>query len=110
MLTGIIVTLYKKTKTGTNAIGEEIFAETPVQVADVLVAPVTENDIVNRTDLTGGRAVYTLAIPKGDSNQWEDAKVSFFGETWRVIGIPTEGIIDNIPLRWNKKVTVERFD
>ena len=60
-------------------------------------------------NLHGKRAVYTLAIPKGDSNTWEDTTVEFWGSKWKTIGIPLEGIEENIPLNWNKKVLVERY-
>ncbi len=29
---------------------------------------------------------------------------------WRSFGIPSQGIEDMIPLDWNKKVTVERYE
>lgn len=34
----------------------------------------------------------------------------FFGADWKVIAIPTEGIEELIPLDWNKKVQVERYE
>ena len=43
-------------------------------------------------------------------HEWEDRKVTFFGKDWRVFGIPSEGIESMIPLKWNKKVTVERYE
>ena len=107
---GITVTLYKVTQTGTNEFGEPTYAETPVNVDNVLVAPASETEILSATNLYGKKAVYTMAIPKGDANDWMDRKVSFFGETFRVFGIPQEGIDYLIPLAWNKKVTVERYE
>ena len=109
MIKGITVTLYKKTQTGTNAIGEPVYTEQAEQVHNVLVSPVSETDVLDRVDLAGGRAIYTLAIPKGDTHTWEDSVVEFFGEKWKTTGIPTTGIEANIPLAWNKKVTVERY-
>ena len=75
----------------------------------MLVSPTSTDDIVNQLTLTGKKAVYTLAIPKGNTNVWEDQEVQFFGQKWRVFGVPLEGIEDLIPLRWNKKVMVERY-
>ena len=110
MLTGITVTLWNKTQTGTDPLGAPIYEETPEQVEDVLVAPASSQEILDNTNLYGKKAIYTLAIPKGDAHDWEDKKVSFFGQDWHVFGIPLEGIVENIPLRWNKKVTVERYE
>ena len=58
-------------------------------------------------DPEGRRAVYILGLPKGDTHRWEGCRVRFFGEVWRVIGKPTEGIEHLIPLQWNRKVKVE---
>lgn len=107
---GITVTLYKAAQTGTNGFGEPIEKETPVNVDNVLVAPASAQEILDSVNLYGRKAVYTLAIPKGDKHEWENRRVDFFGEKWRVFGIPTEGIDKLIPLDWNKKVTVERYE
>jgi hypothetical protein len=97
------------TKTGTDPFGNPIYEETDIVVENVLVSPTSTDDIVNQLTLTGKKAVYTLAIPKGDTNDWEDKEVKFFGKRWRTFGFPIEGIEDLIPLDWNKKVMVERY-
>ena len=107
---GITVTLYAATQTGTDGFGDPIYEETPIEVENVLVAPSSADEVLETTNLYGKQAIYTLAIPKDDDNDWQDRRVSFFGEDWRVFGIPSLGIEDNIPLDWNKKVTVERFE
>ena len=111
-LSGITVTLYERTETGRDAFNAPIYTETPVNVENVLVAPAEAQGepIFNETDLKSRKAIYTLALPKGNSNTWENCRVSFFGRMFRVIGIPTEGIEDLIPLSWNRKVTVEAIE
>ena len=110
MLKGITVILINKTQTGTDPFGTPIYSDIETEVENVLVAPTSSDDVVNQLSLTGRKAVYTLAIPKGDENVWENAEVRFFDERWRVFGIPTQGIEAMIPLAWNKKVTVERYE
>ena len=107
---GITVTLVSKVETGKDPFGEPVFTESEIEVDNVLISPTTSDDIVNQLTISGKKAVYTLAIPKGDTNTWEDQEVRFFGERWRVFGIPMQGIDHLIPLAWNKKVTVERYD
>lgn len=109
MLKGITVTLYTVTQTGVDDFNRPIYAETAVQVPNVLVAPLSDTEILDTVNLTGKKATYQLGIPKGDTHDWENRRVSFFGEDWRVIGHPTEGIDAMIPLRWNKKVKVESY-
>ena len=106
---GITVTLISKQETGRDPFGEPIYEDVEIEVDNVLISPTTSDDIVNQMTLTGKKAVYTLAIPKGDANNLEDQEVRFFGEKWRVFGVPLQGIDHLIPLDWNKKVTVERY-
>ena len=107
---GITITLINRQQTGTDPFDNPIFEDIEIAVDNVLVKPTSTEDIVNTKDLTGRTAVYTLAIPKGDTNTWENQEVRFFGERWRVFGIPLQGIEGLIPLDWNKKVMVERYE
>lgn len=108
---GITVKLHEKIATGdTDGFGKPIYEEVPVEVSDVLVAPTTSDDIIDTQDVEGRHAVYTLAIPKGDTHNWENSKIEFFGKTWMSFGVPLKGIEDNIPLKWNMKVMVELYE
>ena len=109
-LKGITITLINKVQTGTDPFNNPIYEDVEIEVENVLVSPTSTDDVVNTKDLTGRTAVYTLAIPKGDTNVWENQEVRFFGERWRVFGIPLQGIEELIPLDWNKKVMVERYE
>lgn len=109
MLKGITITLVDKIHSGVDDFGAPIFEDQHISVENVLLAPTASDDIVNQMSLTGKKAVYTLAIPKGDTHDWEDKEVIFFNRKWRTFGIPIEGIEDMIPLDWNKKVMVERY-
>ena len=110
MIKGTTIILIEKEFEGTDGFGEPICKEVPVKVDDVLIGEPSSEDITNQLNLTGKKAIYTLAIPKGDTHEWEDAEVEFFGRRWHVFTIPIEGIEENIPLRWNKKVMVEAYE
>lgn len=107
---GITIQLYERTQTGTDAFNRPVYAETAVDVDDVLVGEPSSQDIVDELNLSGRMLAYTLAIPKGDTHTWEGRKVGFFGDVFQVIGKPMQGIEENIPLRWNKKVKVARYE
>ncbi len=109
MIRGITILLYEKRQTGTDAFHAPIYEETPVEVPNVLVGEPSAEDIVNEMQLYGKRIAYTLAIPKGDTHDWNDVTVEFFGQKWRTYGGVTQGIEAMIPLSWNKKVKVERY-
>lgn len=110
-MVGITITLYDRTQTGVDALNHPIYTETPVSVDNVLVAPLSDNEVIETFNLTGRKAIYQLGIPKGDTHEWTAGKkVSFFGKDYRIIGEPTEGIDKLIPLSWNLKVKVERYE
>ena len=110
MIKPITVTLYERSSEETDDFGRPIYTETAVQVPGVLVAPMSDQEVLDTLNLTGRRAIYQLGLPKGDAHDWTDKHVAFFGEDWRVIGMPLEGIEANIPLSWNRKIRVERYE
>ncbi len=110
LIKGTAVTLYEKTQVGTDPFNAPVYQETPVEVKDVLINPVKSSDVSDTLDIHGKTAVYELSIPKGDKHNWEDSTVEFNGSKWHTFGIPLEWIEENIPLKWNKKVKVERIE
>ena len=110
MIKGITVNLVDKISDSVDPFGTPIYRDAEIPIDNVLVSPSTTDDMVNQLNLTGKKAVYTLAIPKGDEHDWEDKEVRFFGQTWRTFGFVTQGIEHLIPLDWNKKVMVERYE
>lgn len=109
LIKGIPVILHERTKTGEDLFGAAEYAENPVTVENVLVTPVAADDVVQDLQLYGKRAAYELCLPKGDSHRWEDCRVEFFGQSWRVYTPVQEYIEAQLPLDWNRKVRVERY-
>lgn len=107
---GIQITLIDKQVVSVDPFGTPVVKDVEILVDNVLVSPTTTDDVTNQLSLTGKKAVYTLAIPKGDLHDWENKEVIFFGQKWRTVGLATEGIESMIPLEWNKKVMVERYE
>ena len=103
---GTTVTVYQRTKSGTDEFNKAIYIREPVQVSNVLVGEPTTEEINEVTQVHGKRLAYVLAIPKGDTHNWIDTDVEVFGRTFRTLGEPTQGIEENIPLSSNKKVRV----
>lgn len=109
---GITIQLIQKTETGRNALNEPIYEDETVEVENVLVGEPSSDEIATNMSLYGKMAKYVLAIPKGDKHIWEDTEIILpepFAGKYKTIGYPTAGIEANIPLQWNKKVTVERY-
>lgn len=110
LIKGITITLYEKQKIGVDGFNRPIYNENPVKVENVLVVPASGDDAASQTNLSGRKEIYTLAIPKGDEHCWDNVTVEFFGKRWKTSGPALEGIENMIPLEWNKKVTVERYE
>ena len=110
MIKGITVILYERTQSGVDDLNDAVYTETPVEVKNVLVTPADSTEIVNSITLEGKKAVYELCLPKGDTHEWENCRVSFFGEDWIAFGFTREYIEDNVPLSWNRKVKVARYE
>ena len=106
---GISILLYKKEAVGKDPFGAAIYEERPVTVENVLVYPLSASEMAEELRLSGRKIAYTLCIPKGDRNDWENTEVEFFGKRFRTVGIPEEFIEGLLPLAWNKKVKVERY-
>lgn len=107
LIKGIEVILYEKIKTGKDSLNRDVYSEVPVPVQNVLVGQPTAEEVLDTLNLTGRKAVYTLGIPKGDTHEWANRKVSFWGKMFQTIEEPIQGIENMIPLDWNKQIKVE---
>lgn len=106
---GVTIQLYVETQTGVDGFNRPIYAEEAVDVDNVLIGELSTQDIINELNMSGKTLAYTLAIPKGDTHDWKNKKVGFYGQIFQTIGEPIQGIDANIPLSWNKKVKVARY-
>lgn len=110
MIKGITITFVDRIQSDVDELNRPIYTEELEHIDNVLVAPASESEITDTLNLYGRKAIYTLALPKGDSHIWTGKQVEFFGRRWNVIGDCIEGIEDLIPLDWNRKVRVEAIN
>lgn len=110
MIKGMDIILYDKVQIDKDEFNHPVYEEQPVTVENVLVSPSTSQEMITSTSLYSKKAVYTIAIPKGDTHIWEDRIVEFFGKKWKTFGFVTKGIEANIPLSWNTKIQVEAYE
>ena len=95
MLKGIDILLYS--------------GSTAQTISNVLAGQPTTNTADRSEDTTVLQGLM-LGIPKGDTNDWDSRTVEFFGQKWRTVGVPLQGIEENIPLFWHKQVNVQKLD
>lgn len=113
-MVGTTVTLYETVQTGVDPFGAPVIAETPTQVANVLVGEPSSDDIVTSTAMYGKVIRYMLGIPKGDTHDWVDKKISWtdaYGNVHvcKTFGYPITGIEANVPTPWHMKVRCEAY-
>ena len=109
-LKGIDVTLYDRHIVGLDPFNKPIYEPIEITVHNVLIAPSAISSSPEELNINGKIAEYTLAIPKGDTNHWEDRVVEFFGEKWQTIGPIEQGIEALVPTSWHKKIKVARYE
>lgn len=109
-LKGIPVKLTVRQPAGIDELNAPVYSESTITVENVLVGEPSTDEIIDEMNLSGKRVAYVLGIPKGDTHVWKDTTVEFWGMKFRTIGVPTQGIEEMIPLSWNKKVKVERYE
>lgn len=114
MLRGMTVTLYTQKQTGSDSLGAPIYKETAVTVDNVLIGEPSTDDIVQTTQMYGKALFCMLGIPKGDTHDWQDKRVSWtdsYGREHnaRTFGFPITGIEANIPGPWHMKMRCEEY-
>lgn len=109
MIKGMTVTLWSKNQTGVDTLNQPVYEWASEQVENVLVGQPTPEERVSEFTTTGRMITYVLGIPKGDTHNWENQRVEFFGQLFQTFGIPERGIDANIPGPWHMKVKCERY-
>ena len=105
----ITVQLAVKTQTGSDPFGAPIESEELIDVPGCLVGQPSSDDITQTMEMYGKKIAFVVGVPKGDTNIWTDTDVIIWGERFHTIGFPETGITENIPLKWDKNVKVERY-
>lgn len=93
-----------------DAFNNPVYTDSVATVKNVLVGQPTTDEVTQSVDLYGKKIEYMLGIPKGDTHNWEDTEVEFFGNTYRTFGSTIQGIEANIPTPWHKKVRVAKYE
>lgn len=110
MIKGVTIQLFVRGEITDPFGAPEIAGGQWIDVDNVLYGEPSTDDVTNTLNLYGKRVAYVLAIPKGDTHKWTDTLVRLPDGVYRTIGFPTHGIDELMPLAWNMKVKVERYD
>ena len=106
---GVSVVLHERIQGELDPLGNPTYTTKDVTVDNVLWNVSSVDDLIDKDRLEGTKELYTLSIPKGDAHTWLENTVTFNGKTFHCYA-ESVGIEELIPLSWNKKVLVERYD
>lgn len=104
------VKLYEQEVTGTDPFGRETHTAVVTTVPNVLWILSIGEAVTEELSPSGKRQAGTICIPKGDTHVWTDRKVEIDGELFHTYGEVERGMDDLLPLSWNGKIKVERYD
>lgn len=111
---GEVVSVWRKTQTGTDAMGEPIYEWTSEDVANCLIRPLSGEDISEAARPDGVRASYSVAFPKTylDRDSLRGCKVSFrdLGEDEALDVVGEPDITRPCPTAWDVIAQVGRAD
>lgn len=110
LIRGITVALHIRTQTGADAFGRPTFTESTVNVDNVLVGEPSSDSLSDNKEINEKKIDYVLCIPKGDTHNWENAIVEFWGKKYKTVGFEKQYINELVPLHWNKKIKVVRYE
>ena len=106
---GQTILLFDRVETSVDAFNAPVYTEKPIEVENILICPVSTQDIVDGLQLYGKHAVYELHIPKEDAHSWENRTVEFYSQKWKTFGTVLQWMEQLTPGPWNRKVKVERY-
>lgn len=107
---GIPVVLHVREMTGTDDFNNPVYTETPVTVPNCLPGEPTAEEYTDSVTRYGKQLAYMLGIPKGDSHNWEDADVEFFGMRFRTFGKTIQGVEALVPTPWHRKIRCALYE
>lgn len=79
-------------------------------ISNVLIGQPTTSGTADMSDDCEPIREYTIAIPKGDTHDWVNRIVAFWGQTFRTVGHPLQGMEELMPLDWHKQVKVRQIN
>jgi hypothetical protein len=113
---GVTVTLHVRTQKVVDstpvydALNNPVYVDSVVTVDNVLIGEPSTDEVTSSINFEGKRLAYVLGIPKGDTHNWTNTEVEFFGQRFRTFGATVQGIETLVPTPWHKKVWVERYE
>lgn len=111
IMVGTTLTFKLKTQTSLDAMGNPVMAETNVDVADCLIAPISEPSTAREQQaLDQSRDQVRIHIPKAYTGDLSNADVDWDGKTFHLDSDSVAFMNENTPTRWNRYIRAEAIN
>lgn len=108
LMKGTTLTFAKQTQTGTDDMNNPVNSVTNIEVADCLIAPITEpTNVREQQALEQSRDQVRIHIPKAYTGDISDSTVEWAGKTFKVDSDSVQFMNENTPGRWNRYFRAE---
>jgi hypothetical protein len=107
-MVGTTVTFIKKVANGTDDLNNPTYTTQNVQVADCLIAPITEpSNAREQQAMDQSRDQVRIHLPKASTADVSDSTFVYDGKTFTVDSDSVVFMADNTPTRWNRYFRAE---
>lgn len=107
-MVGTTVTFTKKVASGVDDLNNPTYTDTPVVVADCLIAPITEpSNAREQQAIDQSRDQVRLHLPKASTADVSNSTFVYNGKTFKVDSDSVLFMNDNTPTRWNRYFRAE---
>lgn len=108
---GVTLTFKLKTEASKDAMGNPVLADTNLDVADCLIAPITEpTNAREQQALAQSKDQVRIHLPKAFTGDVSNSEVDWDGKTFRVDSDSVAFMTDNTPTRWNRYFRAEAIN
>lgn len=100
---GITLTFAKKVQSGTDAMNDPVYTTTNIEVADCLIAPITEPTTAREKQaMSQSRDQVRIHLPKTFSGNVSNSSVTWDGKVFQLDSDSVKFMDENTPTRWNR--------
>ncbi len=104
----MVLTFSKKTELGTDDMGNALMVVVDIEVADCLVAPITEPITAREQQaMEQSRDQIRIHLPKEYTGDVSNSEITYDGKVFCLDSDGVKFMDDNTPTRWNRYIRAE---
>jgi len=110
-MTGTTLTFSKQSQASTDAMGNPVMTATEIEVADCLIAPITEPaNTREQQAMEQSKDQVRIHLPKAYTGDVSDSDVTWNGKVFHLDSDSVKFMDENTPTRWNRYLRGEHIN